>query len=61
AMRRLGVRCLVDGASEQARGSNDADAERRDAAEARRWLMRAAGRGDERSAELLASFDNLFD
>ncbi|MBC7462111.1 MAG: sel1 repeat family protein [Thermoleophilia bacterium] len=61
AMRRLGVRCLVDGAAEQARFSGDADAERRDAAEARRWLMRAAGRGDERSAELLASFDDLFD
>jgi TPR repeat protein len=29
-----------------------------DPAEARRWLLRAAGRGDERSAELLASLED---
>jgi TPR repeat protein len=37
----------------------DLEADVADPAEARRWLMRAAARGDERSAELLASLDDL--
>lgn len=44
AMRRLGVRCL---------GELDTG----NAAEARRWLMRAAARGDRRSAELLEAIE----
>jgi TPR repeat protein len=35
----------------------DVEADVADPAEARRWLMRAAARGDERSAELLATLD----
>ena len=56
AMRRLGVRYLVDAAD----ATNDGELGERSPAEARRWLMRAAARGDLRSAELLASFDDLF-
>lgn len=44
AMRRLGARCL----GELDSGST---------AEARRWLMRAAARGDRRSAELLEAIE----
>jgi TPR repeat protein len=36
----------------------DVEADVADPAEARRWLMRAAARGDERSAELLASLED---
>jgi TPR repeat protein len=36
----------------------DVEADVADPAEARRWLMRAAARGDERSAELLATLDD---